>query len=249
MRDKKERDRTGLLAVEGRKLCGELLKEHLPVTQVFYTPRAAERYPTLIEELKQTAEAVYSVTEEVYEKLTEEKQPEGIFAAAKKPPVYADIAETPGTGGFLILDGIQNPSNLGTVLRTAAALGMERILLGEGCADPFGKKALRAAMGAVFKVSLCITEHLCGELEKLNRLPGCLYAAALDENARDIRSVSFLPQDSIVIGNEGQGVSEKVLRQCHGTVIIPMLPHTESLNAAAAAAILIWEKQKGGLSP
>ena len=185
------------------------------------------------------------MTEEVYGKLTEEQNPEGIFAVAKKPRVSTDPQNTKGTGGFLILDDLQNPQNLGTVIRTASALGISRILLGKGCADPFGKKALRASMGTIFKIHLCLSNDLCAALPLLKK-SGTVYAAALDEKAKDIRTVRFLPEDHLVIGNEGRGISDAVLSLCDEKVIIPMKQNTESLNAAAAAAILMWEKQKGG---
>lgn len=243
--DKKERDRTGRFFVEGSKLCEELLKESSAVETVFFTERAREKYAFVVEPLLQAAKERFCVTDEVYDKLTDEQHPEGIFAVAQKPTVFRSIDQTTGNGGFLILDGVQNPSNLGTVVRTASAFGVERILLGEGCADPFGPKALRASMGTIFKVKLCIVDCLYDSVRTLCGGAGKLYGAALSEKARDIRSLSFSAEDHIVIGSEGRGISEPILSLCDTHVIIPMCQNVESLNAAAATAIFLWEKQKG----
>lgn len=242
--DKKARDKSGIFAVEGIKLFEELLLEKVTLCEVYYTENAYKRFSEIINKAEGKCE-LFEVTDEVYDKLSFEKHPEGIFAVAKKTPVYNNVSETPGDGGFLILDGVQNPSNVGTVIRTAAALGISRILLGEGCADIFGHKTLRAAMGTLFKVNVCVTGDICTEIEKLKANGMSVYGAALDETSVDIRDISFKKDDCIVLGNEGKGISEKVLSLCDKKVIIPMRQGTESLNAAAAAAVLMWEKQKG----
>ncbi|MBR5528323.1 MAG: RNA methyltransferase [Clostridia bacterium] len=245
--DKKSRDSTGLFVAEGIKLIKELILEGVKIHRLFFTEKAKNRfYDTLIKAQEAGCE-LYEVTDEVYEKLSAEKNPEGIFAQAQKTSVYGSCADTPGSGGFLILDGIQNPSNVGTVIRTASALGISRILLGEGCADIFSHKTLRASMGSLFKVHICITEDLCGEIDYLKKQGAHIYAAMLDKDSTDIRSAEFSRDDCIVLGNEGNGISDKVSAVCDRKVIIPMQLGTESLNAASAAAILMWEKQKGVL--
>lgn len=244
--DKKERDARGLFAAEGVKLCGELLKESVKIETVFFTARAEEKFSRTLNALCDAAEEAFLVSDEVYEKLTEEQSPEGILSVARKPAVFSDPLNTPGKGGFLILDEVQNPQNLGTMLRTASALGISRVLLGEGCADPFGKKALRAGMGSVFKIHLCITRDLVSAVKRLKSDSHRILAAALSDDAEDIRTVAMSPADHLIIGNEGRGISEAVLACRDKSVIIPMRQNTESLNAAAAAAVLMWEKQKGG---
>ena len=240
--DKKNRDKSGLFAAEGIKLLRELISEKVELDKVFCTSRAVEKYA---DSLSKLSCELYEVTDEVYDKLSFEKNPEGIFAVAKKTPVYGRACETPGKGGFVMLDRVQNPSNVGTVIRTACALGVSRILLGEGCADIFGPKTLRAAMGTLFKVNICVTDDICREIEEIQSLGANVFAAALDSTSEDIGKVSFSPDDCLLIGNEGEGISEKALSLCKRKVIIPMRLNAESLNAAAAAAILIWEKQKG----
>lgn len=137
------------------------------------------------------------------------------------------------------LEGVQDPGNVGTVIRTANALGVDQILLLGNCADPYGPKAARAAMGAVFRqrVRTLALEETPALLRDCG-LP--LYGAALSRGARDIREVD-ITHAIVAIGSEGRGLSEALLELCEGRIVIPMRPGSESLNAAAAAAIVIWE--------
>ena len=139
----------------------------------------------------------------------------------------------------LVLENVQDPGNVGTVLRTASALGTDLVILTGSCADPWQPKCVRASMGALFRQPLRGMER--GELVELLRkwdLP--LYAAALAEDAEDIRSVS-LRRCAAAVGNEGKGLSPDFLSVCGRKLIIPMTEGSESLNAAVAASILMWE--------
>lgn len=137
----------------------------------------------------------------------------------------------------IVLENVQDPGNVGTVLRTANAFGMDLVVLCGECADPYNPKTVRASMGAIFRQPVIKTETpALGEI--LGALP--LYGAALAADAADIRS---LPKTglAVAIGNEGQGLSAEILAQCAGKVIIPMNPGAESLNAGVAAAVAMWE--------
>ncbi len=140
--------------------------------------------------------------------------------------------------GSLVLDGIQDPGNLGTILRTADALEIP-VVMTEGCADPYSPKTIRASMGAVFRTRPVLTapDQVIAESRRQN-LP--LYATALSSDARDLREV-HLATGAVVIGSEGRGVSEPYLQAAAEHVIIPMNPRCESLNAATAATIVMWE--------
>lgn len=137
----------------------------------------------------------------------------------------------------IVLENVQDPGNVGTVLRTADAFGMDLVVLCGACADPYNPKTVRASMGAVFRQPVARAE--AAELPAiLGGLP--LYGAALAENAADIRA---LPKTglAVAVGNEGSGLTPELLALCEGTALIPMRPQTESLNAGVAAAVIMWE--------
>ena len=139
----------------------------------------------------------------------------------------------------LVLENVQDPGNVGTVIRTANALGIDAVLLCGACADLYHPKTVRATMGAVFRQKVLTVETaLLGAFLSEQGLP--LYGAALSEKARDLRELS-LKNCAVAIGSEGRGLSPELLAQCAGEIIIPMQPDSESLNAGVAASIVMWE--------
>ena len=144
-----------------------------------------------------------------------------------------------GRSRYLLLDGVQDPGNVGTIWRTADAFGADGLILCGGCADPWGPKTVRATMGAVFRLPVyeCSLEEAA---ERLAQAGVPLYAAALREDTADVRDVS-LDRAAVVIGSEGRGVSQEALERCWKTVKIPMRDRCESLNAAVAASVALWE--------
>ena len=174
------------------------------------------------------------VPQSVMQELSRMDTPQGAIAVCRMPAEETLALRA----GSLILDGIQDPGNLGTILRTADAFGIP-VILADGCADPYGEKTVRASMGAVLRTKPVQAE--CGEIlarAKADRLPICV--TALTESARDIRKID-LRRCLTVIGSEGQGVRQTFLDAADETAIIPMSERCESLNAAVAAAIVLWE--------
>ena len=162
--------------------------------------------------------------------------------AVRRVSVPADVMTSPDSlpdGRYVVLDGVQDPGNVGAVLRTADAFGCTGALLLPGCADPYSLKTLRASMGAVFRLPLyTVTLPQLSALLDGAGLP--LYGTALRHDTVDVRSRD-LRRCALVIGSEGQGARAETLALCRETLRIPMTPHCESLNAAAAAAVLLWE--------
>lgn len=139
----------------------------------------------------------------------------------------------------IALENVQDPGNVGTVIRTAAAFGVDAVILCGACADVYSPKAARATMGAIFRENIIFADsgELC-ELARSNSLP--LYAAALSESAEDIRQAD-IRRAIVAVGSEGQGLSAQLRELCDGELIIPMRPESESLNAAVAASVIMWE--------
>ncbi len=167
------------------------------------------------------------------------ESPQGALFIGKIPDCQLELA--PGKN-YLVLDGLQDPGNIGTILRTADAMGADGLLLVNGCADPWGWKTVRASMGAAFR--LPILEQDCDKLLEILAEQGIpLYCTALRDDTVDIREIS-LKGAAVVIGSEGNGVSDALLSRCDRTVKIPMRDRCESLNAAVAATVVLWEMAK-----
>ena len=174
------------------------------------------------------------VPEDVMESISPMAAPQGAVFLCRMPE---KTAFTPRRG-MLLLDGIQDPGNLGTILRTADALDVP-VVLSDGCADPYGEKTVRASMGAIFRTQPVQASR--AEILSQCRAAGIpLAVTALTADARDIRE-AVLSEMAVVIGSEGRGVCADFLEMADRRLIIPMNPRCESLNAAIAATVLLWE--------
>ena len=222
----------GKFLAEGRKLCPELCRGAALET-LFCTEAALEKCP----ELAGLPGEHYLVEDHVADKLADVGTHQGVFGIFRTPVHTLDEAKTGGR--YLALERVQDPGNVGTILRTADAFHADGMFLVNGCADLYNPKTLRATMGAVFRCPVWTVgaEELSALLKK-SGIP--LYGAALREDTLDARAVDY-NRCAIAIGSEGRGLTEGVLALCDRTIKIPMSEHCESLNAAAAATVLLWE--------
>lgn len=181
------------------------------------------------------------VPEDVMASIAPSKTPQGVLAVCRMR-LTALPEKLDGTH-YVVLDGVQDPGNVGTILRTADAFWADGLFLVNGCADLYHPRTLRASMGAIFRCPAWDCEP--EELSALLRRSGIsLFGAALRENTKDARQAAYT-RSAVAIGSEGRGLSEQMLDLCDDTVKIPMNDHCESLNAAAAAAVLLWEMARG----
>ncbi len=181
---------------------------------------------------------VVRVPEDILNSISTVQTPQGAIFVCRLPQRTSAQLRA----GMLLLDGIQDPGNLGTILRTADALAVPVALL-DGCADPFSFKTVRASMGAVFRMELpelTAQEAIC-QCQARGLL---LTVTAMNEQAKDIRAAE-LSRAVTVIGSEGRGVRQALLDAAQQSVVIPMQAHCESLNAAIAAAIVMWQMKRG----
>ena len=230
----KYRRQTGEFLCEGPKLLAEAEKWGWEVRCV-----CATREDLLLPWAQQGVRAAL-VSPEVLAAAADTKTPQQVVFSCALPGQAPPALEHPR---LLVLDGVQDPGNVGTIWRTADALGADGLILVNGCADPFAPKTVRATMGACFR--LPVYELEAGELSGLLERSGLpLYATALRADTADLRQAD-LSRCALVIGSEGRGVSPGLLAQSRLTVKIPMRPRCESLNAAAAAAVLLWEAARG----
>lgn len=211
---------------DGWKLFGEALRWYPHIKTVIAAE--GETVPAVPEGVR-----VVSVPASLMQSLSTMKTPQGVIFTCTMP----EEVPTELHPGMLVLDRIQDPGNLGTILRTADAFGVP-VVLTNGCADPFSEKTIRASMGAVLRTtpqSVALSELLRTEIP--------IAATALSDTARDIREVN-LGNFLVVIGSEGQGICRELLDKASMHVIIPMEPRCESLNAGVAAAIVMWQLKR-----
>ena len=226
---KKAREEAGLFVADGTKLLIEAVKYFPELDTVILSDGVEAAVPDTVR--------VIRVPGDVMESISPMSTPQGALFVCRLPEKNAFLPKS----GMLILDGIQDPGNLGTILRTADALDIPVVLL-EGCADPYGHKVVRASMGAVFRTE--VVQSTWAEVNAACADAGIpIGVTALSERAKDLRE-SRLSQMAVVIGSEGQGVRKEILDSADAELIIPMNPHCESLNAAVAATIVMWQMKQ-----
>ena len=221
-----ERRRQGLFVADGTKLLEEAVKYWPGLQTVILTDGVEIQFPDHVR--------VVRVPEDVMASISPMEAPQGALFLGKLPEQQEFVPKK----GMLILDGVQDPGNIGTILRTADAMDVPVVLL-EGCADPWSWKVIRSTMGAAFRTPVvqATWEEVLGKCREAGIPIG---VTALSDRAVDIRSAK-LSDMALVIGSEGRGVRKEVLENADHELIIPMNPHCESLNAAIAAAIVMWE--------
>jgi len=224
----------GLFLAEGEHMAGEAVKEH-KARALLMDRRAREKYSALADSAQGVS--VYVLSEHVMAALCDAKTPQGIIAVCG----YPRDGDVPLGARFLLaLDGVQDPGNVGTLIRTMDAAGFQGLLMDEKTADPYGPKALRASMGGVFRVPALRCPSLAERLEGLK-------AAGFDVVAGDLHGEDFYDRRRanekicIVIGNEGQGISPPVLRTATLHLRLPIPGGAESLNAAVAGSIMMYD--------
>ncbi len=252
--DKKYRRETGLFRFDGVKLFGEALSNHLNIRMVVVREDALASLEGILEAAQNDGiladDAVIPVSAEVFEKISEERAPEGIITVAERmSATHRELSKEDcasyslGDGRLLIAEALRDPGNLGTVIRSCAALGIDRLIISDDCADIYNSKTIRGAMGGLFrlKIDVAPTGSLPDLIRALSGQGRRVYATALHSDAETVGELELRRGDCFVIGNEGHGLSGDVISACDGCAIIPMKEGSESLNAAAAAAICIWE--------
>lgn len=229
LNSRRERTAAGLFVADGTKLLEEAVKHWPGLDTVILADGVDAQVPESVKLIR--------VPGDVMESISPMQTPQGALFLCRLPEKKSFVPRK----GMLLLDGIQDPGNLGTILRTADALQIPVVLL-EGCADPYNHKTVRASMGAVFR-SPVITATWQEVQTACARAGIPVAVTALTDRAKDLRQAP-LHDMAVVIGSEGQGVRQEILDSADGELIIPMNPDCESLNAAIAAAIVMWQMKQ-----
>ncbi|KAF6510427.1 rRNA methylase [Geobacillus stearothermophilus] len=230
LQTKKGRDETGLFLLEGFHLVEEAVKSRAPLVELMVDERTA------IPPGWDVSVPVVIVTEAVMKAISSTETPQGIAAVCRQLP-----AELEGVKTALLIDAVQDPGNLGTMIRTADAAGIDAVILGEGCADVYNPKVVRATQGSLFHLPV-VKGDLAQWIARFKEQGIPVYGTAL-ENAVDYRTVPPSSSFALLVGNEGSGVRREWLEMTTETIYIPIYGQAESLNVAVAAGILLYSLQ------
>ena len=251
--EKKYREQNSLFLAFGHKLCHEAAVTHAPVAHVILSEAYAAAHKEEIcaefsaECYRNTPLTV--VSEGCFEKITTEKAPDGVILIIKHLDISKkynkiDVDNLKDVGRAILLCSIRDPGNLGTILRSAGAFGVSTVILTDDCADVYHPRTVRAAMGAAFRVPTLRVGDAVALTAALQSLGRRVLAAELRENAMPIASIGLRGDDVFVIGNEGQGIPPALSGACDASVYLPIAEQAESLNAAIAASVILWEQAK-----
>lgn len=234
-----KRKRNGLFVLEGLRICKDACDNGIKFDKLIVSDAAAEKYAADTEKFSLISDECYKIPDSLFKKISDTKTPQGIIAVAKMPVTGSCGIDK--NGKYIALENVSDPSNLGAISRTAEALWVNGIILSSDGCDPYSPKALRASMGTLLRVPVFVTESFAETLKStgLKR-----YACVVDKTAESIKEQSFENGSVVMIGNEANGLTDSAKQSADVLVTIPMTGRAESLNAAAAAAIAMWEMMK-----
>jgi TrmH family RNA methyltransferase len=226
--------------VEGERLCEELLKSNLPLMVAFHTPDPSPRAAAVIAELWRRQCHVYETAPEAFAVVSDTVNPQGIIIIAAHPVWPMETIITPPAQLLLALDAVQDPGNVGTILRTAEAAGVAGVVALKGTVDCFAPKTLRSAMGAAFRLPIS-TEVEPEQLLEHSQAAKITLAATTARATTIYSDYDWHQPTMLLFGNEANGVRPELLEQCDVQIRIPLQPPVESINVSAAAAAILFE--------
>ena len=253
--EKKERQKSEAFFAEGEKLVFEAIKHKLPIMYIFISEsrkdKNLEGITAALSDSSFDETEIIIVSDSAFEKISTEKAPEGIIAVIKHLDffkkldiIYKEEFFLSDNERCIALCSVRDPSNLGSVIRSAVAFGVDHIVVSSDSADIYNPKTVRSAMGNLFAVKISVVNDFSSFITSARQSNRRVFAAELRDGASSIRDIHLLPTDIFVIGNEGHGIPEEISTVCTGSIYIPISERTESLNASVAAAVFMWEQNK-----
>lgn len=238
----KYRGEQGEFLAEGARICKDAFLSNAKISALIINEDILDKYSELISEIENVCDKTYVLSKSLFKEISDTKNPQGLICVIKALDNLTLFDKIKSNGKFLALENIQDPSNLGTILRTAEALGVSGVILTDDCCDIYSPKVVRGSMGAVFRLPFIAVESMKDYIENNNHIN--FYASVVDNGAEKLTDFRFEEPCVLLIGNEGNGLKKSTVDLCDEKLTIPMNGRAESLNASAAAAILIWEMVK-----
>ena len=251
--DRKARMAEKCFRFDGIKLLHEAVASGLLIEKILLAESRAGQILTDLSSVESAPAlrdaAVYILSDDAFSKVSGEQAPEGVVTVARFPSLHKrggdasaliTAASAVPEKRILLLESVRDPGNVGTILRSAAAFGVDLVILSADCADIYNPKTIRGAMGALFRMEIAVAEDVTEAIGTLRKGGRRVFAAALDPTAVRLGKETFREGDAVVIGNEGHGLSPEAIRACGQSLYIPMEEGSESLNAAIAASVILW---------
>ena len=230
----------GVFAAEGLRLCGDAIKSGASIVSAFFSETFAEKNDAFVGKARAAASEAFVLKDSLFAAVSDTKTPQGVLFVIKRLDKTLDFDKMKNNGKVLALETVQDPVNLGTILRTAEALGVSAVVLTRDCCDIYAPKVTRGSMGAIFRLPFAVTDDLPALIGAFNRF-GTSYAAVLDQDSVSLDECAFKGAVLAAVGNEGNGLTDETVKACSHKLYIPMRGGAESLNVSAAAAIILWE--------
>lgn len=235
----KKRRENGLFVLEGLRICLDAMENLIRFDKLIVSDTALKKYGDTINSFASNSDERFIIPDSLMLKISDTKSPQGIIAVCKI--VERKSSEINPRGRYVALENVADPANLGAVSRTAEALGADGLILSKDGCDPYSPKALRASMGTLLRVPVFILDDFAADLKNTGLKS---FACVVDKNSESIKEQSFSCGSVVIIGNEANGITDGTKAVADRLVTIPMRGRAESLNAAAAAAIAVWEMMK-----
>ena len=247
---KKYRRETGMFVLEGARLCKDAFdmwqQGKLGISACFATQKAIEKYSGYVEQKWFSQfDIFYTIDEDVAIKMSDSEFPQGVFIIARKEDKSLSDDRIKSDGKYLVLDDLQDPGNVGTILRTAEAVGVDAVIMCNNCCELYNPKVIRSAMGSALRLSVMLGGDFKGAALILKNKGIKVFASVIDKDAVSVTEADYSGGCAVVLGNEGNGMSAEDVAQCTGRLTIRMKGNMNSLNVATAASIILWEMRRG----
>ncbi len=223
-------------------MCLDAVKSGVKIDKIFYTEEFLNKFSGKVIDILEFSDENFVVSKDVMKSISDTKSPQGILCICNFSEKRLNLEDE--LKRVILLDRIQNPSNLGAIIRTCNALGFDGIIISKDSCDIYNPKTLKSSMGSLFRVKILISNDLERTVYDLNKKGICSIAMVAERRAKKITEFKNLERIALVIGNEGNGISDKVKEACMYCSFIPMDEDSDSLNAAVASGIAMWEISK-----
>lgn len=234
----RERKTTGTFVLEGLRLCADAALNGHTIETLIVSESVEES--ERLTALSSSAKNCVKVTDSLFAYMCDTVSPQGVMCVVRMPDTIHTVSDIT-RGRYIVLENTADPANLGTIARTAEALGIDGLIISSKGCDPFSPKSQRAGMGALMRLPIFITEDFLQELSALKNSGFTLYASVVNNADCDVSEAVYPDKCAVLIGNEANGLTDGAVELCDKKLTITMLGRAESLNAAAAASIIMWE--------